>query len=340
MNVVVGRPSRCLRGFSRRIEACAHADGGYLRAMLKADPARDPLVQLHEDLEISLGHAERLAFRRLYRQLEPGAIVLVTDVTQKQWSRWQALLLQLDHETRNLAACERPLFVMEAVGVPKAALQALVATAIDVMVWDDVVSELDMLVFAESFSERSGGMARRIRIRTIAKLAAWDFQVAQELAHCGADFTRPLQVLKEIATAPGADVPAESSWECGGQARVDGIEVVHPLLVAAGGDRREDLRMRVWAAHAAEVLPRVEIVRRRLLPQLKSVFRVPFRLGDEEVRDIADLEIGQLCHLARTRRLSGILREDLEYWSAVRNKLAHLDPLSAADLSGAAGALD
>jgi hypothetical protein len=63
--------------------------------------------------------------------------------------------------------------------------------------------------------------------------------------------------------------------------------------------------------------------------ELWSMDAMLIEIGDEQISDIDDLEIGQLAHVARICRLSPSIQQKAEKWRKLRNKIAHLEPLSA-----------
>lgn len=273
----------------------------------------------------------------LVQTLRPGLLLLVEGIGGEDWSAWAKLLLEFEHVGRALSTLDRPLLLLEVVGVG-VDQRALSAPAVRLLAWRGVVSELDMGVYVEQLARARQPSHGKVVLRTIAKLAGWDFALAEFLAsqEQGTIFA-PFSRLRAAYQQGELEAPAEATWEAGGLQIVDGLEARHAALLVLDGDPKRELAMRVWAAQAAEILPIVEIARREIVDRMRARVTPPFIFGEQVFSDLDDLEIGQLSHLAHTRRLPDGVRKELATWKQVRNNLAHLEPLTAASVDEVTG---
>lgn len=333
INPVLARPGPGPMDLVDALERRLHLSGWSVSPVLTASGTVSPLEQLDGYFAGDEPRQGRPSVAGLYRRLSPGSVVIVKAVDARSWGPWRALLDEIEHYSRGIPVFDRPTLVLEVAGVAAEDV-TLSATAMRSLLWRDVVGELDMLVYVESLFERRGGLLRQVQIRTIAKLAGWDFALAEALAGQTIDrLLTPVTLIRDLQQSGDLDSPGAADWEAGGIQVVDGVPLRHAVLLAMAGDERSELIMRIWAAHASEVLPLVEIARRRIVHQLRPLISRPIQVDGETVKDLADLEIGQLCYLAHRRGLSANKRDELEGWRSVRNRLAHLQPLAPEDFA-------
>lgn len=332
LNVVAARPRTQPKDLAGALEEALYSASFHVERVAR-DDERLPLNLLYDQLLDAEREDVRRSVSGLCQQLRPGLVVLVPDIRESAWDGWRRLLLEFEHVTRSMSAFDRPLLVLETVGIdPDSLLQS--APAVRTLTWRGVVNEIDMNVFVEHLFRGRPPQHGKILLRTIGKLAGWDFELAELLSEIPpASVYAPEPLLRETYERGALQAPTQASWEAGGLQIVDGLPARHPALLALNGDPSSELKMRVWAAHAAEVLPIVEIARRHIVERVRARITPPFVLGDETFADLDDLEIGQLSHLACTRRLPGGLRSELLAWKEVRNSLAHLQPLSVGEVN-------
>lgn len=331
-NLVLATPVHALAGLSDVLERHLHSESWRVAGPV-ADDASDPVDQLFSALALDDGGASRRSVALLCQRLEAGQVILIRGVGRSGWPAWKRMLEEYEVASRGVSAFDRPLLVVLTEGVSLSALPCR-AAALKVIPWQDVVGELDVLLYATDTFRDRGTLDFRSRLlaRVVGRLALWDFTLADYLLdQKPADLFRPGQILQLASDTMDHPSGMELSWESGGLQRFDGVEMVHPFLVMAGGDRSSELAMRVWAAQAAEILPALELHRRALARRMRTMVSLPIQLGDEQFGDVDDLEIGQLAHLANTRRLSHAIRQTADKWRRLRNKLAHLEALEAND---------
>lgn len=331
-NLVLATPVHALGGLCGALEHHLHNEGWRVAGPV-ADDASDPVDQIFASLGLDDGGASRRSVSLLRQRLEPGQAVLVRGVGPVGWPAWKRMLEEYEVASRGVSSFDRPLLVVLTEGVPMSALPGR-AAALKVLPWQDVVGELDVLLYATNTLRERGTLDHQSKLvaRIIGRLALWDLTLADNLLdQRPAELFRPAEIVRLASVAAEYAPQLQMNWESGGLQRFDGVELAHPFLVLAGGDRSGELAMRIWAAQAAEILPALELHRRELARRMRTMVSVPLHLGDEQFFDLDDLEIGQLAHLAVTRRLSHSIRQTADKWRRLRNKLAHLEVLEASD---------
>jgi hypothetical protein len=178
---------------------------------------------------------------------------------------------------------------------------------------------------------------RRLAISLIAGMALWDPSASERLVQESIDILmNPRPILVDIARERGwtpADEPA-SGWHRGMSDCFEGRTQPHSAMLAIADDTNE-LNSRIWKAEVSVVLPHLEEQRREILSRYGRLLKLPFitRFG-EVITDAFDLEF---AHIAS--QLGGLVgrvdfrtRHSIERMAAVRNKLAHIEPLEPSDL--------
>lgn len=329
-NLILARPTFTAVGLHTILEYKLHDEGWRLAEHI-TDDTTDPLDQLFLKLVLDDQGAPRRSVALLRQCLKAGEIVLVSGVGTSGWPAWKQLLAEYEIASRGVSVFDRPLLIVITEGVALSQLPPR-AVALKVFPWNNVVGELDILLYANQvFRERCTLNVRtKLVARMIARLALWDFALAdylldQDTIH----LFRPDAIIQRACDVLGYPTGMTQSWESGGLQHFDNVEMLHPFVLVSQGDLEADLVMRVWAAQASEILPAIELHRRELAKRMRSMVSVPMSIGDEQISDIDDLEIGQLAHVARICRLSPSIQQKAEKWRKLRNKLAHLEPLSA-----------
>jgi len=155
----------------------------------------------------------------------------------------------------------------------------------------------------------------------------WDFETAERLSRSTiSTILSPVQILREIAL--------ERNWQpdeipCvyrGTAGRFENATYTHAALLALKGEER-DIQSRIWQGQVQVLLPLIERRRLNLLPKLERYLQFPLQIGNQEVSDIRELEIGQLYYLLHNKIPPNLWRE-IAILRRQRNDLAHLQPLS------------
>jgi hypothetical protein len=316
------------------VETLAHDRWNVQR--VSVDSAEDPLKWLTERLYLEPKQWVGWSVERMFGQLSPGHVVVIDGVTESNWDLWRAFLRDFEVASRQRASDERAVLLVFLRGVPRKRLQATGA-ALAMCIWSGVFGELDTLIYVDQRLRSNRKIARhhKLIVRQIAVLALWDLDLANFLVdQPEGDMFDAQAILRVGRSALGRDgTPMAASWEAGGVDSVDGVEFSHPFVLVDQADPAGELRRRLWAAQAAELLPLIEARRRELVQGLERHVPCPFWIdgGKRQVRSLDELEIGSLAYVTQTHGIHGELRDRAEWLARCRNTLAHLGLLGAGD---------
>jgi len=293
----------------------------------------DPIDEVYEALDFTGGAVMSRSVASLLSAFQRPEMIIVDFIDEARWGAWKEFLSDYESASRSVLAMDRTQFVVCVRGVPKSQLSQR-APALEVFAWAGHVSESDTLSYVvERLRVQQGRVDQKTKLvaRIINRLGAWDLDLVDRLIALPLDdLFDPPRALDLVAEGE-ARIPLGKSWEAGGCCEVDGVHTVHALQLRASGDPGQELRMRLWAAQASELLPQLEIKRRKLAERIKGLKKVPLdaRVNDEVVQDVLDVEIGGLAYLTRRYGLPPDFRRLAETLRDYRNKLAHLTPLTA-----------
>jgi hypothetical protein len=206
--------------------------------------------------------------------------------------------------------------------------------ALKIFPWENVIGEIDMMLFVMTSLRAAARRPRSVRLqaRIIACLAMWDLDLAEQLAACDEELLfEPIKALQWAAETLQPDIDMAATWDSGGRMLFDDIQQEHSYLLMADSSSQEKLRLRLWEAQASDLFPLLEKKRHQLAKQMFPFVRIPIRIGEENFNDIDELEIGQLAYLAHSLKLKSSIRKQAETLRRLRNKLAHMEPLSHAE---------
>ncbi len=292
-----------------------------------------PLDQLYAAHDVEDHPSSRRSVGAFLASVESKRIVVVTGVTPLEWPPWKKFVDEYASASRAVAAVDRTQLLVITAGVPKVALPAK-APALSLLIWDGVVGEADVFSYVvQSLRRQNKRVDARAKLiaRIITRLALWDFDIVDRLLELD---SRELFDPKSAVAAAASAMPdlncQSDAWEDGGTAEFDGETLQHSISLLKGGDPKGELAMRLWAAQASELLPALEVNRRRLAKRMKDArLRLPVTINGEKIHDLVDIEIGPLLHLARVNKLPSDIVRIAEKYCSLRNKLAHLAPLNA-----------
>lgn len=293
----------------------------------------EPLDELYAGLGINDDPSTRRSTASLIKNIESKRVVIITPVGVSQWQVWQRLLDDYANASRLVPVMDRSLLLLITAGVPRGRFPGRLPTLMPLW-WDGVVGEADVFSYViQSLRQRRVRIDAHAKLvaRIITRLALWDFDLVDGLLELEPHqlFDPTAAVRAAASNMPGTQ-EAGTCWEDGGSAEFDGETLKHAVSLVRGGDPGGELKMRLWAAQASELLPALEICRRQLATRMRAAhFRLPVDLNGERIHDLLDVEIGPLLHLARRHRLPPDIVRKAEKFSRLRNKLAHLDPLNA-----------
>lgn len=328
-NVIIASPASAAQSVARMVDA---QDGWGLGGIWSCEASEGLPI---DDLFDALGLEERVPANRtvasLIASIGRSRRVVVSGITSGTLDAWMAFATEYESASRALTKFDRTQIVILLTAVPRHRLPRP-APALDVLVWDGWVGEADVLSYIASVWRAEGrpvNALSRLLARIVIRLALWDFDLVDRmLAWSPADILAPVAPLTEIAREDGL-TPGQT-WEEGGVGKFDGEDTVHALVLAAAGDTKGELMMRVWAAQAAELLPILEIRRRWLVDRMKNMPEPPARmvLDGSAVTDLDDVELGGLTHLARVHRYPAVITQEAERLRWLRNRLAHQCPVT------------
>lgn len=331
-NVVVGTPPNVAGQLTHAIDDNISNEWPLLRF---APPGPgDPIEEIQSQLECRDGAPSARTIASLLEVFVRKRVVIVPEVGVTRWTDWRSFIQEYASASRAINSFDRTQFIILASGVSKNRLPAK-SPALHTVVWDDRVGEADIFAYVvhtwRSTGRRIDAKAK-LMARIITRLALWDFDLVDYLLRLDwRDLFTPMEALAAIdpSTAPWSTVGV--GWEEGGIAQFDGKLCVHSLALCRANDLKSELRMRLWAAQAAELLPALELRRRHIAERMINTKRIPSsaKLNGEIVRNIDDVEIGGLLHLARVYRMPPDIVNSAEKCRILRNKLAHLEPLTA-----------
>jgi hypothetical protein len=293
----------------------------------------EPLESIYAALDVDDDPSVRRSAASLIGCIESKRVILITGVEMPQWPAWQRLLEEYANASRSVPAVDRSQLLVIASGLTRGRLPSR-APALIPLIWDGVVGEADVFSYVIQSLRRRGGRVdahAKLVARIITRLALWDFDLVDGLLKLDPrQLFNPTAAVQAAASGVTALQQLGSRWEDGGSAEFDGEALQHAVFLVRTGDPGSELQMRLWAAQASELLPALEICRRKLAKRMKDArLRLPLDLNGEAIHDLLDVEIGPLLHLARKHRLPpDIVRVADKLWR-LRNKLAHLSPLDA-----------
>lgn len=257
-------------------------------------------------------------------------VLYLEGISDATWPAWRVFFSDYDDLSKDRAVDQRPLLIAMLCGMD---LPAEVTESVTFrgFRWFGRMSELDLTQYVLGRLEYppDNGGGRLLSASIVAKIALGDVQLAEELAARSlADVWEPGNVLREWAARQGWVKGTHRHWTRGTVFRIDGRDEMHSALQVLD-DPAGIVRSRVWAAQAAMLLPAIERERLKLIKRARSYLKPPFHLADgESITDAEDLEIGPLEYQLKRVRAPEELRRragDLKY---LRNKLAHMEPLT------------
>ena len=328
-NVISATPIHAVTGLAEALRSRLLDDGWTVRGPLQ-DGLGNPLDFLYQALDAPDIGSNRRSISALLSNLEPGALVIIDSLPHDRWFEWKLFLSEYEAASRGVPRSERPLLLVVTSGVPLAEL-GHDGVALKIFPWQNVIGEFDMMLFVlpslVSVTRRSRSV--RLQARIIARLAMWDFNLAEQLTSCNE--TLLFEPVKALQWAMETFDPASgmiATWESGGRMLVDDTQQEHSYLLMADPLGHDKLNLRLWEAQASDLFPLIEKKRFELAQYMRPFVRLPIRLGEQIFNEIDELEIGQLAFLAHSLSLKSSFRKSAETLRRCRNKLAHMKPLS------------
>lgn len=331
-SIVVGAPS-CVAPALQAVLEDRIAEDWRLTELY--EPVTDsPIDQLYDRLDIRDGRTVGRTVASLAEDIKTKQVVFVCGINSSHWTAWDEFIDGYADASRSRSEFDRSPIVLVVSGVPRDQLPAR-APALKALVWDGCVGESDVFAYAINAWRATGrpvDAKAKLIARIVIRLALWDFDLIDQMMALHLDeLLDPISILRKLDDRSEAWAATGGGWEHGGTADFDGTRMTHSFVLARGNDARGELTMRLWAAQAAELLPALELRRRKLAERIQATGKIPrgVRLNDEEVIDLSDVEIGGLCYLAYRYRLPQDIVRTAEKYRDIRNRLAHLETVTA-----------
>jgi hypothetical protein len=292
---------------------------------------RPPIDDLFDALDIDERIPGNRTIAALMARLNRSHRVIVSGLSSEWIGEWMKFVNEYASACRAVGKFERTQIIVLLVGAPKHVLPAR-APALEVFTWDGWVGEADVLGYIARrwrAERRVIDIKARLAARIVTRLAMWDFDLVDRLMELSmADLFDPTPRLSTMTREEA--VGLVRSWESGGIGQFDGENQVHSLVLANEGDPEGELSMRLWAAQAAELLPLLEIRRRDLVKRMRGGLGLSLRmeLNGAPVTDLDDVEIGGLAFLASRYRFPRPVVDEANRLRLLRNRLAHLCPVT------------
>ena len=297
-----------------------------------------PIDEIYSELDIHSGQPMSRTVASLLSHIGDKRILFVDSVLVGNWTSWKQFLEEYAAASRSVSVFDRTQVLLIVRGISLANFIGR-SPALEPFVWNSQISEADVLSYSLQHWRINGrpiDAHAKLIARIITRIGAWDFDLVDRLLRLDwRELFEPMNALATIANAHDIEPPVGNGWEQGGILDVDGERTRHALGVWKDGDPGQELKMRLWAAQAAELLPLLELKRRTLSERIKATRKIPAtaHLNGEIVHDLYDVELGDLLHLARVFRLPNDILRTAQNLRDYRNKLAHLTPISAEDAS-------
>lgn len=264
-----------------------------------------------------------------------GLVFLFWIADRASLSRWADFLSRLSIARRASPDREPPRIVLSLKGDLASGLKASATPNARFVDVGDAVTHVDLLLLAyhEIGGSHGASLKGDLIAQTAASLAIWDYQLLVRLLDESMDrLFNPLPVLQDYAAELGWCASTQKTRHEGIVRTAGGREQVHSAYVALS-DPAGVVPSRVWAGQAAVLLPAIEQRRQELIAQGHRYLQpmVPLRTEYEVITSVHDLEIGQVCHLLKKQNAPPNLQSQALRLMLARNRLAHLEPLTAAD---------
>ncbi len=250
-----------------------------------------------------------------------GRLVRPHGLDASTWPAWRDFLSTYAEASRSRPLIGRSLFLVLLAGSPPAEPPPADIGLVS-RVWDSVLDDIDLLLFASERLRQRGGdpLLRTLVTTTVARVAAWDFDTAAALvAESDDTIMDPRELLRAVASDKGwtADTPLD--WRLGTASRAG---IAHPAR-AALDDPPAELDRRLWSAQLSVLLPWIEARRHETVAGNLFEVKRQMRADEDGQGDPFALELGDLVRLFDRRGAHRQIRRTVGRLRDVRNELAH-----------------
>jgi hypothetical protein len=325
-NLLLAAPAFGGPDFRRALRTALSADWHWHE--ISGSTGRQPLELVAEVVGISQNSAPLTVAELARNELLVGSAVWIDGLSVEEWPRWRSFLTGFADAVRAQPETLRGVLMVCVRGEPLDRLP-VEDVALSVLRWDDVLGELDVLLYVLAMMSRQVGPPTRTRLLAscIASVARWDLELADRLVNEEPRFAlAPGPVLDELGRDRGWNATTEQTWAAGTCGTIDGRLEVHSAIASVRG---EDMLIerRLWSSQAGVLLPILEERRQDLLPELRRYLRLPLVGSSGPVHDIQDLELGAIAFHLRGTAASAALKHRVQRLRDIRNRLAHLEAL-------------
>ena len=274
-----------------------------------------------------------------------GNVIWLEGLTENSWPSWQNFFEEYAEIFQNRCELERSLFCIPLVGtlstqVLSKAKKTFSDKTFSIRQWRGIVERLDMQLYVSSQMAHNGvanTLEKNIKIAMSAELAGTDPELAKRLSKLPFEkLLAPFEMLTRMARERGwnKDQLSEPEWHLGMLDDIEGTHLVHAAVLAmqANQDSQNELLRRIWRGQVGVLFPFIEEQRVRLLAQLQSLLTVPLKTPFGTITDIHDLEIGHIYYQVQNSPKSHQAEPLLKSLKNIRDTIAHLEPISAAQL--------
>lgn len=335
-SVVLGQPAHTMSHDGLRFALENSVDkAGWSRAST-IDAASSLELVPGDILAVGLGldvGQEHATGRRLCELMQPSQVCMVEGVGAGQWALWREFLVDFTRATQAKPTGERPMLVVLINGVGPEALK-LNAPSAKVVLFDDVVNEIDALTYALERVEASpvadnlSSRRKLVMATMVAKIALWDLDLADRLVELGElGVHQPGQLLDAVwREYPWSQAGSQPQWANGQKAKMWGISTLHSVQATESSPITIDKRL--WSGQAAQLMPLIEVIRAANLNRCARYVNLPVPTTAGMCHQIEDMEIGALAHYIRIcKDADPQLVYLLNTLATARNLLAHATPL-------------
>ena len=338
LNVIVAPPpsspvtEHVLEPLVRRFESL------HFISIDSADIAFPISESLHERLGVQPTPGQLASPAHLAEALPDRNVIFVDGFSATNAQLWMDFLCQYQHGCNAKPAHKRSVFCVA------------MSAACCVEPKQDIVLSLrrfkanfhriDGVLQIENFLPRDGRAAieRDLLVSVGAELAGCDGALAKAIAESGRNFlTSPIPVLRRYGESLGWG-PAELEGDGltkGIEEFFDGKRRWHSSALALRNDDAALLR-RIWHGQIRVLFPFIEEQRIALSDVVEPFLSLPVDTVDGRAEHAIDLEVGQMLHHLRGRRLPPGTWDAIACLRDMRNDLAHLRPVDPALLQSAA----
>lgn len=302
--------------------------------------AKDPLALLSR--KVLNKSMPRITTSADWLVSQPGfqdQIVWIEGVNSETWGDWKSFVREYARACQSSSQSGRGLVCISFSGLPGSEIPNQ-DVALSSHIWKDRVDELDMQIWVAYLQRQSTkrGLEKKIRRAIVTALAGTDPELAVELNKT--EMRRlldPCKLLTSFAASRNwtPEKVDKGEWESGIREWIDGEERLHSA--ALGMDKKKSVEListRIWHGQLSVLFPLIEQKRRTYIDRYERFLYVPYTRNDgSSIKHLEDLEIGHIFNqLRRKGAIDLTTKEELRRLREVRNALAHLDIVGAADL--------